>query len=169
MGTNYYFEPIGFDQINKINEIFVKSVEKLKEEYERQIEDIIDKNNKEHSLYRGFFRPYFDTNYTLQHQEFYVPDVHICKLSYGWVPLFEQNKYYSNIEQFKYFCETYQNDIVIKDEYDRVYSIEKFLDIVYDHLKNNNKESHLQYNNSLLGIKYTKDPTGIEWANSEFS
>ena len=171
MGTNYYFEPKGYEKLPKINDEFILNAKKLRAKYLEDINNIIDNANKKYPLYKGFFHNYFDPDYTLNYSTAISPDVRICKVSYGWVPLFETNQYYSSIEELTYFYDLYKDSLVIKDEYDREFTFDEFIDIIKNHISNpNNKTSHLQYNSPLYNFKYYKDKSlGVEWTNTEFS
>ena len=49
--------------------------------------------------------------------EIEYPELHICKISMGWKPLFEATKFYGNVKELKEFYNKNKDRIHIEDEY----------------------------------------------------
>ena len=172
MGTNYYLRPKGFKKIEKINRNLYSSIHALKEEYLKQITDILISYKDEYEYYADllYLSDISDLEDKVQFSVYglEVPDIHICKLSGGWTPLFESNRLYSNFNEFEDFYNKYKDKLNLFDEYDDIISFEDFKNEIFSRLNNKNYQTHLQYNN-CYGIYYYKDELGVEWTNSHFS
>lgn len=172
MGTNYYFRPKGFTEIDRLNKNLKDSVSVLKEEYLNKLKELLVKTESQYKDYADLL--YLTDISDLEDRveftvsEFEVPDIHICKISAGWIPLFESNRFYSNFRELEKFYLKYKDNLVFVNEYDDIINFEKFKKDVFDRIDNKNYQTHLQYNNSY-GIRYYKDEFGVEWTNTQFS
>ena len=168
MGTNYYFRPKGFNEIDDLNSSIDFIIKILKRFYLDKLNDILDKY-KENYLDLLCLDNISDledkVKFTVLSLD--TPDIHICKISAGWIPLFESNPHYSNFEEFESFYEKNKDKLDLIDEYNRVIDFDYFKRNVFDRINNKNYETHLQYNNSY-DISYYKDELGVEWTNSKF-
>lgn len=87
--------------------------------------------------------------------------IHICKLSYGWKPLFQKTKYYYSFNSMLEFYNDSKKDLTIINEYDKIITLKEFLDIVNSHSENN------KLNATYSGCYFCND--GWNWSESEFS
>ena len=168
MGTNYYFKVKGFEDIDRLNIELDKSVCKIKDDYLKNLNIILDK-------YKNNYIDYIDllnidcvediVKFTVWGLD--TPDIHICKLSACWIPCFESNKHFSNFKELEDFYNKYKNKLVLIDEYNKEIDFNSFKLEVFDRINNKNNQSHLQYSNSY-GIRYYKDEFGVEWSTTQF-
>lgn len=168
MGTNYYLVPKDFDLLDNINERLDIILRDTKNEYKETIRRLIDKVNNKHSIYKEVLEfpslEDFDIKFEWKME---VPDIHICKISGGWCPSFESNKYYSNFDEFKDFYNKYKDDFDIKDEYNKSITLDE-LESIATTAEENAKEFHSKYNSCGIAY-YTTDNYGFEWTNTHFS
>lgn len=70
---------------------------------------------------------HYACGYELVDEPYFGYKIHICKRSYGWVPLFQKHdeayKYFSELEVFYH---KYKSDLDIYDEYNQQYSFTQF-------------------------------------------
>lgn len=78
----------------------------------------------------------YDCGYEIVDRPYLGYEIHICKRSFGWVPLFQKHenayKSFDGLEQFYYENE---NNLEIYDEYERQYTFEKFKEEMIQHSK----------------------------------
>ena len=91
---------------------------------------------------KKLMREYFavETEYTIKDIEYEIVDepylwyeVHICKLSAGWRPLFQRHKTISTFKELKEFCLKNKSMVSIYDEYGRRYTWKQYFKKVYNH------------------------------------
>ena len=172
MGTNYYFRPKGFQKIDKLNENLRNSIEAIKNEYLNELKEILVETESQYKDYADLLHltdiSDLEDRVEFTVFEFETPDIHICKISGGWIPLFETTEYYHTLTELIEFYNKYKNKLNLINEYNEVINFDKFIKEVLDRTNNKNYQTHLQYNNSY-GIYYYKDELGVEWTNSQFS
>lgn len=87
-------------------------------------------------------REYFavETEYTIKDIEYEIVDepylgynVHLCKLSAGWRPLFQRHKTISTFKEVEEFCLKNKSMVSIYDEYGRRYTWKQYFKKVYNH------------------------------------
>ena len=168
MGMNYYLRPKDYEHVDIINEVIKKTLLDIENDYKNTLKSIIVSANLKHDIYREALAERIadvDNIRVKLEWEFDIPEIHVCKLSGGWVPLFEETKYYKDYEGFKKFYNKYKDDFDFVDEYDEKVNIDEFDREVMSKIHEEN--SHLQFNN--LDFKYVKDKYGVEWVNVTFS
>ena len=168
MGCNYYLRPKGFEELDRLNEYNESALKTMEESYITTIEDILNKVYKEHQIYLDILDIHQNPKdiYFHIHYPFERPDIHICKLSMGWVPLFEATKYYDSWDTFESFYILHKDEFDLVDEYDRVCMLEDFKNSVMERVQNKENQTHLVQEYQIYGIKYWKDSCGVEWTSS---
>ena len=167
MGTNYYLTPKKLDKILEINEITSKALNQIRDDYCKSINELFEKANKEHRIYKEVLDfPDTDDIRTKLEWEVEIPEIHICKVSYGWIPLFEKTERYGSFSDFKKFYEEYKNDFDLTDEYNKHLTIDELEEIVTT-AKEKAQESHTKYDSPYYHIEVDKD--GFEWSSTHFS
>ena len=167
MGTNYYLTPKGFDKISDINKNTLKILNEIRNDYCKSIHELIDKASINHKIYKEALDigNIDDINVKLEY-EFEIPEIHICKISYGWCPSFESTEYYKTFDEFKEFYNKYKDDFDITDEYNKCLTIDE-LEHIATTAKENAKEFHSKYNSCGVAY-YSTDNYGFEWTNTHF-
>ncbi len=92
--------------------------------------------------------------------EIEYPELHICKISMGWKPLFEATKFYSNVKELKEFYDKNKDRIHIEDEYGEEQDIDELFQFIDMKYKDKNSQSHTDA---------YKDGQGYEWVSRNFS
>ena len=91
---------------------------------------------------KKLMREYFavETEYTIKDIEYEIVDepylgyeVHLCKLSAGWRPLFQRHKTISTFKELEEFCLENKSMVSIYDEYGRRYTWKQYFKKVYNH------------------------------------
>lgn len=91
---------------------------------------------------KKLMREYFavETEYTIKDIEYEIVDepylgyeVHLCKLSAGWRPLFQRHKTISTFKELEEFCLKNKSMVSIYDEYGRRYTWKQYFKKVYNH------------------------------------
>ena len=168
MGTNYYLTPKGFDKVSEINKTTLKVLNEIRDNYCKSIKELIDEASKNHKIYKEVLDIQDIDNIDCRLiYDFEIPEIHICKLSFGWCPSFESTEYYSNFNEFKEFYNKYKDDFDITDEYNRYLTIDE-LESLATTAKENAKEFHSKFNSCGVAY-YTTDNYGFEWTNTHFS
>ena len=170
MGTNYYLTPKGFDEIDTINKVTLKTLNEIRNSYCKSIKELIEKSCKNHNIYKEVLDlPDLDSIKCILQWDIEIPELHICKISAGWCPLLEATEYYSNFDDFKKFYEKYKDAFDITNEYNEYITIDEFESILFK-AKERATEFHSQYNDDFYGtnIKYTTDSYGFEWSYNHF-
>ena len=91
MGTNYYLKPRGYDELKIINKSIKLSINSLLQSYRDELNKMIEKSDNFCPIYPEILDRADPDNINIKLEwEFEEPDVHICKLSHGWKPLFEK-------------------------------------------------------------------------------
>ena len=170
MGTNYYFTPKGFNDLDEINKITVKALNEIRNTYLTNVKNLIVSAKQNHSIYQEVL----DTNEeniddikAKLNWNYEIPEIHICKISYGWKTLFQATNMYSNLDELKSFYDKYNNDFIITDEYGSEFTLEDLVKKVREHDSlDSSKNTHLQYEGYFLHYYIDKD--GIEWTTNSF-
>ena len=74
-----------------------------------------------------------DIEYTIVDEPYLGYEVHLCKLSAGWRPLFQRHKTISTFKELEEFCLKNKSIVSIYDEYGRRYVWKEFFERVYNH------------------------------------
>ena len=168
MGTNYYFRPKTYKskKINNINDKYFKQIEGLYEKY-------VNEYNKLYGEMLIGTEDLFETETMLSDDEWehhYLPwldspELHICKISFGWKPLFQRTKYYKDLKSLKEFYQSNKDRICIVDEYGEKISLNNLIKEINERYKNQENQSHFkEYENRIYF-----DDKGYEWNWHEFS
>lgn len=172
MGTNYYLRPKGFDKIEEVTSEVYKDIDYARIEYIKALGKIIEEAKKISPIYSDLLHlpteeDLNQINIELQY-EYDLPEIHICKVSGGWVPSFEANKYYKSFKEFEAFYSANKSFFDIYDEYDREVDFSDFKKMLFDWL-NDDLLSHSKYYPGHASIRYWRDDSGFDWIDSEFS
>ena len=164
MGTNYYFTPKKFElgrvknlhedysfKLDKLLNDYIKSYNKLSKEMSKETNDLFE--SQELSDYNNWW------NY-MHLAEIEYPELHICKISMGWKPLFEATKFYGNVKELKEFYNKNKDRIHIEDEYGEEQDIDELFQFIDMKYKDKNSQSHTDA---------YKDGQGYEWVSHNFS
>ena len=172
MSTNYYFYPKGFEKLDEVNKVTKSSLEDMTMNYIKVIKLMINDSIDSHPEYHDMFNldvlknTLDDTRIILKY-DVEIPELHICKLSGGWIPLFNKTNYYSNFDELEEFYNKYKDILYLKNEYDEEISFKELKEKAYNKLKE--PRSHLDYNgpysvfNGSFKNQYYKDKYGFEW------
>lgn len=167
MGCNYYLKPQGFGALRDLNKRTVSSLENITEEYKQALIKMRDEANKISPLYSELLDiPSIEDIRVVLQWEMELPEIHICKMSMGWIPCFQNNKYFNSFKEFIKFYEDNKNVFTLVDEYDEVISLDKFVEDLYEfknHALPTNKRS------SYYDIRYTTDEDDFDWIDNDFS
>ena len=144
MGMNYYLKPKGYDKLdwlNKSTKIFIDATLKS---YKDELNKMIEESDKICPLYLEILDRADPDNIQIKLQyEFEEPDVHICKLSAGWKPLFEKNKFYKTFKEFEDFYKNNKKYFTIINE-----ECEELKSKVFMKVSDKDSQTHLQYNSN---------------------
>lgn len=92
-------------------------------------------------------------------------EIHIGKRSCGWLPIFEQNEYYSSMKELKEFYLHNKENLLIVDEYNREYTLEQLdAEIFLWNKDNPEARSHIEYGSRYYYI----DDEGYEFSKNNF-
>lgn len=164
MGTNYYFKPKKFkmDKIRNLHEEYTSKLDKLLKDYIESYNKLCNEMSIEtKDLFEcEELQDYNNWSNYMYLTEVEYPELHICKISCGWKPLFEATKYYSSVEELKEFYNQNKERINIQDEYGREQDIDELLRIIDGRYKDENNKAH---DNAY------KDEQGYEWVSHDFS
>lgn len=145
----------------------MKLIDRTLEEVKYQLESLQFANGEELDIERELsdIRDKALNNSNVVHNE-----IHICKVSGGWKPLFQSHSdKFSNFQELKEYYKNNKKNLIVMDEYDREIKWSEFLDYIIDRnvsLWNGlGLKSHL-----LLGYdgEYQLDNDGFDWTNREF-
>ena len=59
--------------------------------------------------------------------------IHVCKLSWGWLPLFQRHKAFKTWAEFEEFYRSHSNHLSLIDEYDHFMTFDDFKTRVFEH------------------------------------
>ena len=168
MGTNYYLTPKGFDKVSEINKSTFKILNEIKNDYCKSINELVNKAYESHKIYKEVLDIGDVNNIDCRLiYDFEIPEIHLCKISFGWCPSFESTEYYRSFNEFKEFYNKYKDDFDITDEYNRYLTIDE-LEKIATTAKENAKEFHSKSNSCGI-IYYSVDEYGFEWTSTHFS
>lgn len=169
MGTNYYLRPRGFERLKQLNEETNSKLAVIRESYIKEIQDMIEESSKISPLYEDLLDRPDPSNINLYLQyEYDLPELHVCKTSGGWVPLFEATKYYKSFKELESFYSKYKDVFTLYDEYNELVDFKDLKEKVFS-MRDIATETHLKpdpYWGYTPDISYWKDEDGIEWTNS---
>lgn len=168
MGCNYYFRPKDCEFINIINNTYDKILQNTLTGYKNAISPIFNKLRDSYSEFLDLLQlPDLDfIKIDLLKYFVEIPEIHICKLSCGWRPMLQANKFYSNYNEFKAFCTKYKDIFDIYDEYNQLVEFEELESQIFYRARET-FQTHLDYD-SVYNYKDT-DYQYIEWTRREFS
>ena len=90
--------------------------------------------------------------------------IHICKLSFGWLPLFQKSEHFNTYTQLKTWLNDNTNtskcEYVILDEYDRTIKYDDLIKMIEEHQNNpKNKENidNFRYCDNVDGYRFQKN------------
>ena len=116
MGTNYYFTPKKFElgRVKKLHEDYSSKLDKLLKNYIKSYNKLCNEMSKEtNDLFESQELSDYNNWWNYMHlAEIEYPELHICKISMGWKPLFEAhsigNAYFIRFcEEKKYIPKLY--------------------------------------------------------------
>lgn len=164
MGTNYYFKPKKFemDKIKMLHEDYTSKVDKLLNEYIKSYNKLCKKMSKEtNDLFECEELEDYNNWWNYMYlAEIEYPELHICKISMGWKPLFESSKYYRSVQELKDFYENNKNRINIVDEYGEIHDLDELFEFINIKYKDKKSQTHEDA---------YKDKQGYEWVSHNFS
>ena len=164
MGTNYYFKPKKYDmdKMTKLHEEYTFKLDKLLNDYIKSYNKLSKEMSKEtNDLFECEELQDYNNWWNYMHlAEIEYPELHICKISMGWKPLFQATKFYNNVQELKDFYYKNKNKIVIKDEYGEEQDIDELFKDIDDRYNNKDNQAHEDA---------YKDKQGYEWVTSNFS
>jgi len=91
-----------------------------------------------------------DDAYSIVDEPYLGYQMHICKRSYGWKPLFQKHDCFNTFAEFEDFYKNNSEDYQIYDEYDELYSFEKFKQAMIDHANVEPKPVKWVYENNPI-------------------
>lgn len=171
MGTNYYFVPKGYEQINLINKSTEEALKNIQDLYVKSIRNVIRYAEDLHPIYKELL------NYEYSLDEIYaslrwpveIPEIHICKISAGWVPCFQTNKHFSTYQEFLAFYDLFKDIFTLEDEYHEVIDIEELKKDLFRHKEDALPQNDRMKYNSDYYVSYKRDSDGFDWTNVDFS
>ena len=164
MGTNYYFTPKKFElgRVKKLHEDYSSRLDKLLNDYIKSYNKLCNEMSKEtNDLFEIEELPNYKDWYNYMHlAEIEYPELHICKISMGWKPLFQVTKFYSNVKELKEFYNKNKDRIYIEDEYGEKQDMDELFEFIDIKYKDKKSQSHKDA---------YKDEQGYEWVTNNFS
>ncbi len=164
MGTNYYFTPKKFElnRVKKLHEDYSSKMDKLLNDYIKSYNKLCNEMSKEtNDLFDNEELPGYKDWYNYMHlAEIEYPELHICKISMGWKPLFQATKFYNSVQELKDFYYKNKDRIIIKDEYGEEQGIDELFEFIDIKYKDKKSQSHTDA---------YKDQQGYEWVSNNFS
>lgn len=167
MGTNYYLKAKRFNELDNINKKLEDKLETIKEDYLSEVLKVINNALKTYPNYKELFDldeliVNIEVHYPIE-----VPDIHVCKMSLGWVPIFEKNEFYNNYKEFKAFYEKNKDILSLVDEYDREISLLDF-ETNLEYFKLNASPLNSRQEDNYI-FKIESDDIGYDWSYNEFT
>ena len=92
--------------------------------------------------------------------------IHICKLSGGWIPLFQGTEYYKSLDELKEFYRRNKDTYIVINEYDEQIDFDELLEKCTLWRDKDNNKSHLTA--TAYGINFRICPSGCEWSDMKF-
>lgn len=164
MGTNYYFTPKKFekDSIERLYEDYSSKLDILLKEYIKSYNKLCSEMSLgTNDLFEIEELPDYNNWHNYMHlAEIEYPELHICKVSMGWKPLFQVTKFYSSVKELKEFYNQNRDRIHIEDEYGQEQGIDELFEYIDMKYKDKNNQSHTDA---------YKDKQGYEWVSNNFS
>ena len=172
MGCNYYLRPRGFSRLNKVNKKLEEDLEKITEKYKNTVDGIIKFACYKYPFYKDSLDlPDLSNLYSTMNWAVEEPDIHICKMSLGWMPCFQVNKYFNTLDTFIDFYKQHKNEFILMNEYNEKVTLKEFEeDLRY--FKENAKPENNRVNSSYYNTgrpSYYKDSYGFDWYDNDFS
>lgn len=170
MSTNYYLRPIKYKTLDEINEKCENKLYRIEKEYNKSIKELIIENNKITAYKDLLDEDNIDVKIVLKYK-IEIPDIHICKLSKGWLPQFEANKNFKSYNEFELYYLMNKDYFDIVDEYNEKISLVYLYQKIQEHIQDkDNYRSHLEETSYWYGINrwIDKDNNKIEWTDANF-
>ena len=123
MGTNYYFRKKTVDPkrietiVDSLNDDFKALVAKYNEKLHKVYSEMGIESFYDFDDDHTFFSPIGHSDY----------DIHVGKLSGGWKPLMQANKYFQSVEALKQWYEQNKDEYDFINEYDEINSLDEYI------------------------------------------
>ena len=101
---------------------------------------------------------YFEYDYKLEDEPDFHYEIHLNKCSYGWLPLFQRHEAFSTFKDLIQFVKDHQDDLIIINEYDDVYSLDEYIERILDHSAREPEPLKWVYEVSEFDKKFSKNP-----------
>lgn len=98
-----------------------------------------------------------DAEYEIVDEPYLGYEIHLNKLSFGWRPLFQRHKAFKTWTELERFCNEYQSEIDIYDEYKKKLDFAEYKERIFDHAAREPEPMKWYY-----GV----DPIQAKWSNS---
>ena len=146
MGTNYYFKPKKYDmdKMTKLHEEYTSKLDKLLKDYIKSYNKLSNEMSKEtNDLFEYEELQDYNNWWNYIHlAEIEYPELHICKISMGWKPLFEATKFYNSVQGLKDFYNKNKYRVIIIDEYGEEQDIDELFKDIDDRYNNKDNQAH---------------------------
>lgn len=80
--------------------------------------------------------------------------IHVCKLSWGWLPLFQRHEAFKTWAEFEEFYRSYSNHLSLIDEYDHFMTFDDFKTRVFEHAARKPEPVKWEYCCDPIEVKY---------------
>ena len=80
--------------------------------------------------------------------------IHVCKLSWGWLPLFQRHKAFKTWAEFEEFYRRHSNHLSLIDEYDHFMAFDDFKTRVFEHAARKPEPVKWEYGCDPIEVKY---------------
>ena len=80
--------------------------------------------------------------------------IHVCKLSWGWLPLFQRHKAFKTWAEFEEFYRSHSNHLSLIDEYDHFMMFDDFKTRVFEHAARKPEPVKWEYGCDPIEVKY---------------
>ncbi len=95
-----------------------------------------------------------DTEYEIVDEPYLGYEIHLNKLSYGWRPLFQRHKAFKTWAELERFCNEYQSEIDIYDEYKKKLDFAEYKERIFDHAAREPEPMKWEYDYESIDLKY---------------
>ena len=95
-----------------------------------------------------------DTEYEIVDEPYLGYEIHLNKLSYGWRPLFQRHKAFKTWAELERFCNEYQSEIDIYDEYKKKLDFAEYKERIFDHAAREPEPVKWEYDYESIDLKY---------------
>ena len=166
MGTNYYLRPKKFEKLTILNKNLELALDVLKDDYLANVSSLIREAEKEHPEYKDMLKLPDELTFYIAPQYLYNDfDIHICKVSGGWIPSFEVNDNFTTYKEFKKFYLGHKDEFLLIDEYNKEIDLAT-LDSNLEYHKLTALDKNKRTSNFYANL-YT-DEDGYDWIDCSF-